>query len=281
MGLEEYGEGNGIFLKIKHGCICQESKTEREGYKKVEGVLRDGTPWKKWIRPYKAVSGYIDKIERYDREHEGRKFRGWNILINDGENQYSLDIPFDSKVNSRWMKLAESIDYTKPVRFSAWTDKKMDSTAINLTQEGVSVPQRYTREEPNGLPEPVQRSSGKWDYGAQEDFLTERMIKYVIPNVEVIASKRNGTDKPPAHEAKGLEDHDSDNSDDPWEGSSEVLRDIRRSVKALAGTKAVDNASEETLLKDFFGMTDWAEIEKLPESLLKAVSVKLDNLIPF
>lgn len=282
MGLEEYGEGAGTFLKIKHGCICQESKTEKEGYKKVEGVLRDGTPWKKWIRPYKAVSGYIDKIERYDREHEGRKFRGWNITINDGENQYFLDIPFDSKVNSRWMKLAEAIDYTKPVRFSAWTDKKTDSTAINLQQDGVSVPQRYTREEPNGLPEPTQRTSGKWDYSAQEDFLIERLTKFVIPNVETIAAKRNGVDKPEATASvSGLEDHDDTNGDGPWDGSSEVLRDIRRSVKALAGTKVVDNASEEALLKDFFGMTDWAEIEKLPESLLKAVSVKLDNLIPF
>lgn len=282
MGLEEYGEGNGIFLKIKHGCICQESKTEREGYKLVEGTLRDGTPWKKWIRPYKAVSGYIDKIERYDREHEGRKFRGWNLLINDGENQYHLDIPFDSKVNSRWMKLAEAIDYTKPVRISAWTDRKTDSTAINIQQDGVSVPQKYTRQEPNGLPEPIQRSSGKWDYGAQEDFLTERMIKFVIPNVEVIAEKRNGTEKPTTQENAGLEDHDEQtNGDDPWEGSSEVLRDIKRSVKALAGTKAVDNASETTLLKDFFGTSEWSEIEKLPESLLQAVSVKLDNMIPF
>lgn len=278
MGLEEYGEGNGTFLKIKHGCICQESKTEREGYKKVEGVLKDGTPWKKWIRPYKAVSGYIDKIERYDREHDGRKFRGWSISINDGENLYQLDIPFDSKVNSRWMKLAEAIDYNKPVRFSAWTDKKTDSTAINLQQDGVSVPQKYTREEPNGLPEPTQRASGKWDYGAQEDFLVDRIIRFVIPNVETIAAKRNGVDKPPetSENASGLEDDDShlDNGDGP-------MRDIRRTIKALAGTKAVNNASEAQLLKDYFGTDKWEEVAMLPEGLLKAQAAKLDEMIPF
>jgi hypothetical protein len=192
MALEEYGDGNGIFLKIKHGCICQESKTEREGYKKVEGSLGDGTPWKKWIRPYKAVSGYIDKIDRYDREFEGRKYRGWNIFINDGENQYVLDIPFTSRINSRWMKLAESIDYNKPARFSAWTDRKTDSTALNVQQDGVSVPQKYTREDPGEMPEPVQRSSGKWDYGEQEDFLVDRVVRFVIPNVQIIAANRNG-----------------------------------------------------------------------------------------
>lgn len=277
MALEEFGEG-GIFLKIKHGGIIQESKTERDGYKKVEGVV-DGTPYKKWIRPYKAVSGFIDKIDRYDREFSGKKIRGWNIHITDGDARYVLDIPFSSaKVNSRWMKLAESIDYAKPVRFSAWHDKKSDSMALNVQQDGVTVPQKYTREEPNGLPEPVQRSSGKWDYGAQEDFLTERMIKFVIPNVELIAASRNGVDKPvqTSETSSGLEEDDSESDDD-----SPVIRDIKRTVKALAGTKAVNGASAETLLKESFGTSDWEEIKKLPESLLKAVSDKLDNLIPF
>ena len=278
MALEEYGEGNGIYLRIKHGCICQESKTEREGYKKVEGTLKDGTPWKKWIRPYKAVSGYVDKIERYDREFEGRKFRGWNITINDGDNEYFLDIPFDSKVNSRWMKLAESIDYNKLVRFSAWTDRKTDSTALNVQQDGVSVPQKYTREEPNGLPEPIQRASGKWDYGAQEDFLVDRLVRFVIPNVETLAAKRNGVDKPTQMQpetASGLEDHDNE------EDQSDVMRDIRRTVKALAGTKIVNGATESQLLTNYFGSDKWDEIEKLPETLRAAMAEKLDQMIPF
>lgn len=280
MGLEEYGEGNGIYLKIKHGCICQEAKTEKDGYKKVEGTLKDGTPWKKWIRPYKAVSGYIDKIERYDREFEGRKFRGWNITINDEGNLYHLDIPFDSKVNSRWMKLAESIDYNKPARFSAWTDRKTDSTALNVQQDGVSVPQKYSREEPNGLPEPIQRASGKWDYGAQEDFLVDRIVRFVIPNVETIAAKRNGVDKPSQspESTSGLEDHDDDADATP---KDIALKDIKRSVKALAGTKVVENVSADQLLKDYFGTDKWEEVEMLPEGLLRAQAAKLDNLIPF
>lgn len=284
MALEDYGEGNGIWLKIKHGCICQESKVEKEGYKKVEGVLQDGTPWKKWIHPYKAVSGYIDKIDRYDREDNGRKYRGWNITITDGDANYVLDIPFSGvRVNSRWMKIAENIDYTKPVRFTAWTDKKTDSTALNIQQDGVTVPQKYTREEPNGLPEPVQRSSGKWDYGEQEDFLVDRIIRFVIPNVEVIAANRNnGAGKPEetksktVAEAAHLEDADPDESE-----MSEPMVAIKRSIKALAGTKAVDNASEATLLRDYLGVSDWGEAEGLPEPLLSAVANKLDSLIPF
>lgn len=276
MALEDFDGGNGTYLKLKHGYLCQESKTEKEGWKKVEGEF-DGTPYKKWIRPYKAVSGYIDKIERYEREFGGRKIRGWNITINDGENHYILDIPFASvKVNSRWMKLAESIDYNKPVRVSGWLDKKTDSMAINIQQDGVTVPQKYTREEPNGLPEPTQRASGKWDYGAQEDFLTERMLKFVIPNVEVIAAKRNGVDKPQTTTStSGLEDHDSDQE------PGGVIQDLKRSVKALAGTKVMNGDDEPAILMNYFGTASWDKVAALPEDLLKAQAARLDDLIPF
>lgn len=278
MALEEYGQGNGIFLKIKHGCLCEESKTEREGYKKAEGTLQDGTPWKKWYRPYKAVAGYVNKIERYDREHGGRKFRGWNIFIDADGTPCVLDIPFDSRVNSRWMKLAEAIDYTKPVRFSAWQDRKTDMIAFNVQQDGVSVPQKYTREDPGQMPEPVQRSSGKWDYGAQEDFLTERILKFVVPAVEAAAFARNGSEttktEPKPVDPSGLKNDDEDSDRSP-------LDDIKRSVKALAGTKAANNESEPQLLANYFGTADWDEIAKLPEALLKAQSKRLDDLIPF
>lgn len=282
MALEDFDGGNGTYLKLKHGYLCQESKTEKEGWKKVEGEF-DGTPYKKWIRPYKAVNGYIDKIERYEREFSGRKIRGWNITINDGDGHYILDIPFASvKVNSRWMKIAESIDYNKPVRISGWLDRKTDSMAINIQQDGVTVPQKYTREDPGDMPEPIQRSSGKWDYGAQEDFLVDRLVRFVIPNVETIAAKRNGVDKPTQTQpetASGLED---DENDDANETSKDIaLKDIKRSVNALAGTKIVDGASVAQILKDYFGTDSIAEVEILPESLLRAQAAKLDSLIPF
>jgi len=280
MALEEYDGGKGIYLKIKHGGIIQESKIEREGFKKIEGVF-DGTPYKKWIHPYRAVAGYINKIERYDREHGGRKFRGWNIFIDADGTDCVLEIPFDSRVNTRFMKIAEMIDYSKPVRFSAWHDKKEDAIAFNAQQDGVSVPQKYTRENPGQMPEPIQRSSGKWDYGAQEDFLTDRMIRFVIPTVGAAAFARNGAQSPqenktedshPAQDSNGLESHDAE--DDP-------LRDIKRTVNALADTKAVDGATTEQLLTDYFGTTNWGEIEKLPKPLREAMLEKLDSLIPF
>jgi len=211
MGLETYDDTGAIFLKISHGQICQTSKTERDGYKRIDGTLRDGTEYTKWIKPYKAVSGYVTKMEWYDREYNGRKFRGWNIHIDADGTPCSLDIAFDSRINSRWMKVAENVDFRKPVRFSAWTDRKTDTTAFNVQQDGVSVPQKYTRENPHDLPEPIQRASGKWDYGAQEDFLCQRMLDVVIPTIDAAQALRplrnQQVDTDPSGN-KGLEDND-------------------------------------------------------------------------
>lgn len=278
MALEEYDGGNIIWLRIKHSGLVQESKVEREGYKKIEDTLRDGTPYKKWIKPYKAVAGFVNKIEWYDREHAGRKFRGWNIFIDADGTPCVLDIPFKSRANSRWMKIAEMIDYSKPVRFSAWHDKKENAIAFNAQQDGVSVPQKYTRENPGNLPEPIQRTSGEWDYGDQDDFLAQRITKFVIPAVEAAAFARNGSGTPKTEsvssEPSGLENHDESTEGD-------VMRDIKRTVKALAGTKIVDGVSESELLISYFGSDNWEEIEKLPEPLRKAMAEKLDEKIPF
>lgn len=276
MGLEEYGDGNRIFLKIKHGGIIQESKTEREGYKKIEGEV-DGTPYKKWIRPYKAVSGYIDKIERYDREFSGKKMRGWNIHITDGDGHFVLDIPFSTaKLNSRWMKLAEAIDYAKPVRFSAWHDKKSDSMALNVQQDGVAVPQKYTREEPGDMPEAIQRGSGKWDYGAQEDFLIDRLVRFVIPNVELIAANRNNNGTASENQtAGGLEDTDESEFS---EQKVKLLRRIRRILPQI--TKTEDGQAK--IREKYFGTSNWKALEALPEDKMEACLDKMEEEeIPF
>jgi hypothetical protein len=89
------------------------------------------------------------------------------------------------------MKLAENLNFNKPVEFSAWHDTKDDKTAFVVKQNGQSVPQKYTRDNPNGCPEPAQRGrQGKWDYTEQEDFLYERMINVVIPAVEQAEAAR-------------------------------------------------------------------------------------------
>lgn len=278
MGLEDYNNSGTVFLKLKHGHLCEDSKTAREGFDKVEGNLRDGTPFVKWIKPYRAVSGYIYKIDKYDREFNGRKFRGWNIHLDDGDFRAVLDIPFESRINSRWMKLAANIDFAKPVRFSAWQDRKTDTLAFNVQQmvdEDVwmSVPQLYTRDNMGECPEPVQRSSGKWDYGAQEDFLVERMENYVIPTVVAATAKRLGDKAPTAPEQQSEAD-ETEPDERP-----KLLSEIKKNLEAAASQ---DNSSIPKEMEDFFGTRIWKQVEEMEISMLDAAARKLlDHVVPF
>ena len=276
MGLETYDNSGKIFLKLKHGCLCEESKAERDGFKKVEGNLQDGTHYVKWIKPYKAVSGFVDRIEWYDREHNGRKFRGWNLHITDDDESYVLDIPFANRANSRWMKLAENIQFDEPVRFSAWNDRKTDTLAFNVQQGGTSVPQKYTRENPLDLPEPIQRSSGKWDYGAQEDFLVHRMNKNVLPACEAAASKRGV--KAALSESPETNEEIHDEPDDAEEMQS-LLKDIQGNLKAVAESRS---SSIPVVMEESFGTRIWNDVTKMDITILAACNQKLaDEIVPF
>jgi hypothetical protein len=277
-GLQEK-TNDGIFLHIKHGTICEESKTPKEKFVPVEVTNpRSGQVSTKYIKPYKLVEAMIKRIEWYEREYDGTPFMGWKLVLDADGVICTLDLPLQSQTATRFMKLAENLDFSVPVEFSAWKTAD-DKTALSVKQNGVQVPQKYTKDNPGDCPPPVQGFGKKWNYDAQTQFLHERMTHVVIPRLVALhgaereqAESQNGTGAQsadtPAHTADGAE------ITDPMEA-------IRRSVKALAGTKVVDNATEEKILKDYFGTDKWNEVEMLPVGLLKAQAVKLDDLIPF
>ena len=55
-GLQPLRSANAIYLVIKHGCLCQESKTMRDGYHPVELIDRDThEPYFRYIKPWGGV----------------------------------------------------------------------------------------------------------------------------------------------------------------------------------------------------------------------------------
>ena len=119
-GLQQAGDG-GIFLHIKHGTICEESKGPREGFSPIEVTNpRSGQTSTKYIKKYKLVEAMIKRIEWYEREYDNTPFMGWKIVMDADGTACTLDLPLQSQTATRFMKLAENLDFTKPVEFSAW-----------------------------------------------------------------------------------------------------------------------------------------------------------------
>lgn len=193
--LKEKSEHNdSVFLVVKHHTICQESKEPREGWRPVPVTNpRTGENITKYIRPYDSVTGYIDKLEWYDRKDEqsGARFIGYKIHMSDGDQSAVLDLPFRSMGYRVFMKIAENLDYSKPVEFSAWHDRKDDRTAFLARQGGVSIKHRYTVSSPGECPPPVLNDlTRKWDFSTQEVWLKNRIDSAVVPEVEHRAAHR-------------------------------------------------------------------------------------------
>lgn len=184
-GLQEQTDTGTIYLKIKHSSICEESKADQPGFEPVEVTNpRTGENITKYIKRYKGVEALVCKVEWYERDFEGTPFMGFNLYLDANGVPCVLDLPLKSRVTSRFMKLAENIDFMQPVEFSAWHDRKSDSTAFNVRQNGESVPQKYTMEHPGDCPPPVQsKVTKKWNFDAQTEYLLDVMNKIVIPAV--------------------------------------------------------------------------------------------------
>ena len=185
--------GAGIkFLGIYDHSICETSKTPREGFVLVETKDRENVTHIKYCHFYDRVEALITKIEWSEREWHGKVFRSWRLSLDAAGVPCVLELPVKSRVTNRFLKLAENIDFLRPVEFAAWQDRQTGNTAFMVGQreneddeKAVSVPQKYTRENPGDCPEPKQRMGGKeWDWNDQEDFLYNLMTTVIIPRVE-------------------------------------------------------------------------------------------------
>lgn len=184
-GLVEKTNTGTIFLNVKHSSICEESKTERAGFQPIEVTNpRTREAITKYVKVYNGVEALVTKIEWYSRDFEDTTFRGWKIHLDAAGTPAILDLPFGSRAAKRFMKLAENIDFTRPVEFRAWHDAKTDSTAFFVGQDGRSIPQAYTMENPGDCPAPVKNRLGKWNFDAQDEYLYNQMVDVVIPRVE-------------------------------------------------------------------------------------------------
>jgi hypothetical protein len=278
-GLQKKSDSGVIFLAVKHNSLVRESKGPKEGFEEIEVENpRTKEKVKKYIERFSAVEGVVSKIEWYDTEQKyENRYQGWKIHIDANEDQVVLDLPFSSIPASRFMKLAENINWSKPVEFRAWKDAKRDATAFWVGQNNESVPQKYTADNPGDCPPPIQNARGKWNYDAQMDFLFNRMKDVVIPAVQAANAWRTEGKAEAKTKDKPEPDNgiDESTSEDSWD--FEELKE--RAAELVSQTKDYE---ESNLLADYFGAVSWDEVEKMPLPVLKAVRDKIvDKIVPF
>lgn len=182
--LHEQRNNDGLFLSVKRGALCLESSEEREGYELVEGEV-DGRPYAKYIKKFAGLDGLITKVEWYERSGDHGTFRGLKLHIKDKGEHYFLDLPFEKRPYDYFTKVAENIDYSKPVEIIAWQDRKDPRvTAFAIKQEGKFIQWKYTKDDMGECPPAKQLRTGKWSFDDQREWLLDRIINTVIPHVD-------------------------------------------------------------------------------------------------
>lgn len=208
LGAHEKTGGGGKFFVIKHHCICEESKIAKPGFEPRD-VLNPQTNEQliRYIKPYGSLVGYITDIEYRDTEDRyDQQYVDWRIHLNLGEESGVLNIPFHSRHSSRFMMLAENIDYSRPVEFRAWKDGE-GGTAFYVGQfqneedeKSVKVDQKYKKDDMGDCPQGEKVLGGKWNFDDQNKFLYGRMMDVVIPSIKAIQSNGHapaGIEPPP------------------------------------------------------------------------------------
>ena len=195
--LKEKNEHSNTFLVVKHHSICMESKEYREGWIQISPINpRTGEPVTKYIKPFDSVSGFVNQVEWYDRTSDSSdtRFVGYKLHIQDGDEEYILDLPYKSIGYQYFTKSAENINWNLPIEFSAWHNKKEDRTAFCARQNGETIKHKYTMANPGECPAPIQRKAVggtvKWDFTDQEVWLKERIDRLIVPAVAKAAQNR-------------------------------------------------------------------------------------------
>lgn len=204
-GYVQKQESTGLRLTVKYGSICEISKQPREGFEEIKVPdVSTGEELTKHIRRYDTVEAMITDIEWRDTGKQyAVRFMSWRIHLRNAQGDPAvLELPFKSNASDRFMKLAENIDYARPVEFRAWKDTKgdKDKTAFYVGQrvneadeKSVAVPQKYRRGDMGDCPEGVEEL-GEWNFVAQRKFLHGQMINVIIPKVKatVEMNQQNG-----------------------------------------------------------------------------------------
>ena len=192
------GGSRKTFLNISNGKVIQEwketpkpewvpqgkellSKTISKGVN--EGKLR-------YYVEYDFVSGHITGIE-LDRSDIGDRIK---LTLNDAGDEFILSISTDSAYGESFMNQMNNIDLGAEVTLQPWsmtpdqwfdlTGKTVKSNKVGLTlkQFGAKLEKYYTKENPNGMPQLVQKTvKGKveWDSTDRDNFLYEELLKFI------------------------------------------------------------------------------------------------------
>lgn len=167
----------GTYISLKKGYWGKRVEEGTEGaVPRERGGTGDNAKDTIYELRYDTLSGIIKNayIE------EGKFGNNLNIVIEDEGESFIAQIKADGVLAGSIIKTLPNIDVDSEVFLKAYTNKK-DHGSLWIEQNGEGVKWAFTKDEPNGLPQPVEKTvKGKkvWDWDEQENFLYDTLVKW-------------------------------------------------------------------------------------------------------
>jgi len=175
MGLTNSTNDSSKIVTIVKGKFTVRLPDDADNPKAVERTLEKGANAGKVVKElrYTGLEGKIQSCY-VDESDFGANFV--TILEDEDGARFKLQVPLDSQFFGQYAKRMPNIDKSKSLFLGIGYDKDRQRNFLFCKQEGVNVPMKFTKDEPNGMPEPTTKTvKGKevWDWEAQENFLYE------------------------------------------------------------------------------------------------------------
>lgn len=206
MALTRHSKSSTVFLQAKHYCLWREIKKAVDGCDSVEVTNpKTGDVLTKYGFRYHDVSGLVTACVWYDTEKKySTRYIGFKLHLKDGADSYVVDMPYQSQMLRRFLRMAPNIDWSFPLSITVFKGKKQDGSeelAVWFQQGGETVKSFYTKDHPNGMPEATQDPITKdWDFKPQHRWLVGKLRDEIILKISE-AAKRSAPPVEPVRES--------------------------------------------------------------------------------
>ena len=181
-----------IFLSLRKGKLC---RIVPEGTPKALPRTKDDGSTVYELR-YNFIEGHItDIIQKqtpYIKDGVESIIRSWLVtIIDQAWDVYKVEINYNSSYAKQFLTRVPNLDNSEQVRILVGeSPKETDPTKmqgwLSLSQNRTKVPPRYTKDEPNGLPQlEVSEQDGKTIYNDEQQMkFYERMVDFFKYNFQ-------------------------------------------------------------------------------------------------
>ncbi len=218
MGLAKQSESNVVFLEVKYYSLWRALKKQVDGCDiETPTNPRTGEKVTKYGYKYRSVTGRATKLIWYDTgDKHAQRYFGFKLTMVDQGDTFVVDMPWNSQILRRFMRLARNIDWSQPFTLTIFKGKKKEKagsedTGIWFEQGGETVKAYYTREEPHGMPIATQDSvTHDWDFKPQQKWLAAKLKDETAADIADIAAASAPPIEPDHGEQQNSENRDEE-----------------------------------------------------------------------